>query len=421
MKPSMFANTVLASLLGVAAPAALVGDGAVAQSSPGASAQVTTLTDTIAGAVGGVTVDGLGYVYVADFGEKVWKVSPWGETTLFTSAMYGASGNAIDSKGNLVQSNFYGNFVARVSRDGEVRVLADGLKGPVGVAIDPDDNAFVTNCNGNSISRITPEGEVTEFAKSDLLNCPNGIAFGPPQGTLYVVNFSDGRMLKLTPEGEVEEFALVPGGGNGHVAFASGTFYVTGFRSNRIYAVTLEGAVSTLAGTGESGTVDGEAGSAQFASPNGIGRSPRGNALYVNDYLTPFPQRGQVAPRSIVRKIQLPSLTQEFLAALGAGGIDEAVAAYEGYKGRNPNAFTELETNAIGYRLLSQGQIQEAIRVFQLNAEDYPQSWNVYDSLAEGYMNAGQNDLAIQYYEKSIELNPGNTNGIAMLEKLGAR
>jgi tetratricopeptide (TPR) repeat protein len=176
-----------------------------------------------------------------------------------------------------------------------------------------------------------------------------------------------------------------------------------------------------FAGTGQPGTVDGPGLEAQFASPNGITRNQNGTILYVNDFLTPFQQRGRVAPRSIVRKIQLPSLTQQFLAALQADGIDAAVKTFRTFKQNNPTTFTEIETNILGYRLMQQGNLPAAIEVFKLNVEAYPKSFNVYDSLAESYMNAGQNELAIEFYEKSLELNPANTNGIDMLKKLGAR
>lgn len=413
----------LATIRGCAVGVSLLlmpGASVLAQPTAGAGPQVTTLTDTIHGAVGGVAVDGLGIVYVADFGDNVWRVTPWGEMTLHGRGQYGSSGNAVDSHGNVLQSNFNGNYIARISRTGEVSIVATGLQGPVGIVVDPQDNMFVNNCRANSLSRVTPSGEVSEFAKSDLLNCPNGITFGP-QNNLYVVNFSDGRMLQITPAGEISEFAVIPGGGNGHVTFANGTFYVTGFRSNQIYAVTPAGEVTVFAGTGQPGTVDGPALEAQFASPNGIARSPNGTILYVNDYLTPFQQRGRVAPRSIVRRIQLPSLTQQFLAALQSSGIDAAVKAFRDFKQNNPVTFTEIETNILGYRLMQQGNLPAAIEVFKLNVEYYPKSFNVYDSLGEGYMNAGQNELAIENYLKSVELNPANTNGIEMLKKLGAR
>jgi CubicO group peptidase (beta-lactamase class C family) len=74
--------------------------------------------------------------------------------------------------------------------------------------------------------------------------------------------------------------------------------------------------------------------------------------------------------------------------------------------------------NSTGYRLMGQNKLADAIRIFQLNVELYPKSWNVYDSLGEAYMNRGDKELAIQNYEKSLELNPQNTNGAATLQKL---
>ena len=47
-----------------------------------------------------------------------------------------------------------------------------------------------------------------------------------------------------------------------------------------------------------------------------------------------------------------------------------------------------------------------------------PDSWNVFDSLAEAYMRDGQNDLAVRNYNRSIELNPDNENGKQMLEQI---
>jgi len=78
----------------------------------------------------------------------------------------------------------------------------------------------------------------------------------------------------------------------------------------------------------------------------------------------------------------------------------------------------ENTLNAVGYALLLSRKMGDALQVFKMNVEEYPQSWNVYDSLGEAYMRAGQKELAIQNYEKSLELNPQNQNGIGMLKKL---
>ena len=80
--------------------------------------------------------------------------------------------------------------------------------------------------------------------------------------------------------------------------------------------------------------------------------------------------------------------------------------------------FGENELNTLGYILLETGKISEAIEIFKLNLEVYPESANVYDSLGEAYMNNGDTELAIKNYKKSLELDPGNQNAIKMLKKL---
>ncbi|MEE9206751.1 MAG: hypothetical protein V3U67_00050 [Gemmatimonadota bacterium] len=378
------------------------------------------MTDTLEGRVGGVTRDQLGYVYVADFGEQVWKISPWGDVELLANTMYGSSGNAVDSRGRLYQANFNANLISRIGRDGSVEEFASGFRGPVGLAFDAAGDLIVCNCQANTLSRVTPDGEVSQFVSSSLLNCPNGITLDG-QGNLYVVNFSDARMLKITPEGDVSEFATIPGGGNGHVVFTGGEFYVTGFRSNQIYHVTQAGDVTAVAGTGVRSATDGTGLVATFSSPNGITYDPLRDVLYVNDLLTPLRGRNIARNQSVVRRIQLPNLPAQFNAALASGGIDAAVVAYHAARAARPGRNTEAETNILGYQLMGSGQVREAITVFKLNVEDYPNSSNVYDSLGEGYMTAGENELAIEFYEKSLELNPQNTNAVSKLTELRAR
>lgn len=386
--------------------------------------QVVTLTDTLPGAVGGVTVDATGVVYVADFAETVWKVTPDGRTTVFVTGMYGASGNAIDSKGVLYQSNFNGNFVARIDRWGNVSELADGLEGPVGIAVDGDDNLYVTNCSGNSVSKITQQGQVTDFSTSDLYNCPNGIT-RDGQGNLYVVNFRDQKMIKVTPDGRATDFAQIPGGGNGHVTLARGALYATSFRGNQVWRVSLNGDVTLLAGTGQVGGKDGAALQATFFLPNGIAANPQGNRLYINEFRVRPTGTELVppAPKSILRQIKLASLTDVLVAALAGEGVSGMEEAYRAWKSEPSTSglFTELEVNALGYRFMATGQMEAALRAFELNLESYPGSWNAYDSLAEANLNAGNTDKAIELYETSVEMNPNNTNGIAKLTELGAR
>ncbi len=80
--------------------------------------------------------------------------------------------------------------------------------------------------------------------------------------------------------------------------------------------------------------------------------------------------------------------------------------------------FKESQLNTLGYQLLQVGMNKQAIEIFKLNAEQYPDSYNVYDSWGEGCMVAGDNKNAVKFYKKSLEINPNNENAKQMLEKL---
>lgn len=79
---------------------------------------------------------------------------------------------------------------------------------------------------------------------------------------------------------------------------------------------------------------------------------------------------------------------------------------------------SEQELNALGYGLIQKKLFGDAIAMLNLNVETYPNSFNVHDSIAEAYMLNGDTELAIEHYQKSLELNPQNTNAVEMLQKL---
>jgi sugar lactone lactonase YvrE len=395
--------------------------GARAQAAPPAGDSVRTVAPELAGSVGGVAVDKLGLIYVADFGEQVFKITPDGRVSVFATGLYGASGNAIDSQGRLLQSSFLGDWVSRIARDGTQTVVARGLAGPVGIAVNSDDSFVVCNCRGNSLSLVASSGAVTRFAASPLLNCPNGIT-RQPDGTYYVVNYSDARVLKVSPKGQVSEFAVLPGGGNGHITSAGGDLYATSFQGHRVYRISLAGEVTLVAGTGSVGEQDGTAADATFSWPNGIAAGPTGDRLYVNDFVNRFPPTiaAPPAPRSSLRQITFAPLSARLADALASGGVEAMTTLYHDWKANSARArtFTELEVNAFGYRLLGADRLEEAIAVFRLNVESYASSANVHDSLGEAYMKAGRKAEAIASYEQSLKLNPGNDNAVKMLKIL---
>lgn len=64
----------------------------------------------------------------------------------------------------------------------------------------------------------------------------------------------------------------------------------------------------------------------------------------------------------------------------------------------------EAMMNLFGYQLVALGKMDEALAVFKFNVKTYPESANVYDSLAEYYEKTGKLDLAKPNYAKAVEL-----------------
>jgi CubicO group peptidase (beta-lactamase class C family) len=113
------------------------------------------------------------------------------------------------------------------------------------------------------------------------------------------------------------------------------------------------------------------------------------------------------------------SVANEVLSIIEEKGIQAGIAHFNTIKDNDTFDLNEGEMNAIGYQLMGAGKTEEALQVFKLNVDEFPESFNVYDSYAEALMTLGQNDAAIENYRKSVEMNPANQNGIDMLEKLG--
>ncbi|ASK28718.1 penicillin-binding protein 4 [Chryseobacterium sp. T16E-39] len=102
------------------------------------------------------------------------------------------------------------------------------------------------------------------------------------------------------------------------------------------------------------------------------------------------------------------------------GQFDKGLAAYQKAKITDPNneQLSEGSLNGAGYALLRQKDFTKAIDVFRVNTILYPKSDNVYDSLGEAYLNAGQKDKAKENYKKVLEINPNQENAAKVLKTL---
>jgi dienelactone hydrolase len=93
------------------------------------------------------------------------------------------------------------------------------------------------------------------------------------------------------------------------------------------------------------------------------------------------------------------------------GGTAKVAKKLEEARQHDPKAelFPEDIVNFVGYEHLQAADNQGAIEILKLNAEAYPNSPNVYDSLADAYFADGQRDLARENAKKALQLLPSDT------------
>jgi sugar lactone lactonase YvrE len=231
---------------------------------------------------GGLVVDASGNVYVADAGNQQIRVI---------------------TPGGVDVSTFAGNSTAG---NGDGPLTAASFNLPSGITTDVSGNLFIADMGNNRIREITAGQILSTLAGNGTTGFANGIAskaeFNSPvgavadgSGNVYVTDNFNNVIRKITPDGVVSTFA-----GNGQPGFAEGTgtsasfnspagiaidnggnLYIADEYNNRIRKITPDGTVSTLAGNGLLGSVNGSAATAEFDSPLGIAIDASGN-LYVS-------------------------------------------------------------------------------------------------------------------------------------------
>jgi len=181
--------------------------------------------------------------------------------------------------------------VTTIAGDGSPLVLSD----PFGVAVAADGTIYVADAGeSNRIRKLSPDGNVTTLAGGSegfvdgagaaaSFNTPSALALGP-DGNLYVADTGNNRIRKITPDGKV---STVAGNGtagyvdgpaaqaqfNGPIGLAvsvRGDIYVADTYNDVIRMITTEGEVTTSAGGGMPGYADGEQKAALFDTPSGI-------------------------------------------------------------------------------------------------------------------------------------------------------
>jgi len=99
--------------------------------------------------------------------------------------------------------------------------------------------------------------------------------------------------------------------------------------------------------------------------------------------------------------------------------VANRIAIYDKLKSTYDNKRQlEENMNLYGYSLLWDGKTDEAVEIFKVLVNDFPQSANTYDSLAEAYLKIGEKELALDNYKKTFAMDPDNFNAEDQIEKI---
>jgi sugar lactone lactonase YvrE len=235
-----------------------------------------------------------------------------------TAAFNSPKGVAIRSDGYILVADTSNHAIRTIDPSREVRTLAGDDPGfadgrmdaarfykPTGVAIDRQGNLYVADSGNNAIRKVTPDGMTVTLAggtkgerdgagRQAQFNDPKSVAVDD-QGTVYVVDAGNHRLRKITADGTVTTLAGstlgFEDGPGGEANFArpegitidnAGNILVADTLNHRIRKVTPQGHVTTLAGSGLQGMLDGPAAKARFNNPADVDMDVTG-IVYVAD------------------------------------------------------------------------------------------------------------------------------------------
>lgn len=235
----------------------------------------------------GIALDAAGNVYVADENQSIRKINQAGVVS--TLLAFNPQNDQPWSIDNVASATFMGGQAVAVDGSGNVYVIENMPEGGARIRKITAAGVVSTLAGGNRYGAADGGGPVATFSS------PGGIA-ADASGNLYVADTGNYKIRKIRPDGVVSTLAGSGAGGDvngpgtqarfgqlaGIAVDAAGNVYVADVAARKIKKVTPQGVVSTLAGVGV-GNFDGAGAGTGFDSPTGVAVDAAGN-VYVADY-----------------------------------------------------------------------------------------------------------------------------------------
>ncbi|MGD1947300.1 MAG: serine hydrolase [Croceivirga sp.] len=111
----------------------------------------------------------------------------------------------------------------------------------------------------------------------------------------------------------------------------------------------------------------------------------------------------------------------DILNSFVSQNFDEAIINYKTVKKELPENDFESVINQLGYIFLGKKEFEKAIKLFELNTLDHPNSSNTFDSLGEAYLSQDYFEMALKNYEEALRLSPNSNHAKNMVDGLKKR
>jgi CubicO group peptidase (beta-lactamase class C family) len=100
------------------------------------------------------------------------------------------------------------------------------------------------------------------------------------------------------------------------------------------------------------------------------------------------------------------SISEAIGVVVSNDGIDAGVEQYKKLKSDNPEKydFAENQLNSIGYQLIQLDRIDDAIEIFRLNNEEFPNSANTYDRLGDALLASGDTTESLLIFKEAYAM-----------------